>query len=147
MKKIIKNSSIVVNKQELKRRYNEYNTMYFGGRLGKCTLSYNYITPFGRYIFDQKARSTIIISKNVLWTEEALSDVLAHEMVHMYLRTVLHIRIDGLFGHGPVFRLVCLRLRLKHGLNTKVHYFEYDCLGKGHPHSRWEKILMVILGS
>lgn len=147
MRKIIKNSSIVVDKQELKRRYNEYNTLYFGGRLGKCTLSYNYITPLGRYVYDQKTRSTIIISKNVRWTDEAISDVLVHEMVHMYLRTVLHIRFDGLFGHGPVFRLVCLRLRLKYGLNTKVHYFEYECLRKGRPFSRWEKILMIILGS
>lgn len=106
MRKIIKGSSIVIDKQELKRRYNEYNNLYFGGRLGKCSLSYNYITPFGRYIYDQKARSTIIISKNVRWTDKALGDVLVHEMVHMYLRTVLHIRLDGLFGHGPVFRLV-----------------------------------------
>ena len=146
MKKNIKNSSIVVNKQELKRRYNEYNSLYFGGRLGKCALSYNYITAFGRYIYDQKGKSTIIISKNVRWTDEALSDVLIHEMLHMYLGTVLHIRFDGLFGHGPIFKLMCLRLRLKYGLNTKVHYFEYGYLREGRPLSRREKFWMVILG-
>ena len=81
MRKIIKDSSIVVDKQELKRRYNEYNNLYFGGRLGKCSLSYNYITPYGRYLYGQKGKSTIIISKNVRWTDKALGDVLVHEMV------------------------------------------------------------------
>ena len=80
-------------KADLKERFDEYNTLYFDGRLGKC--KFYWMSPnqnnYGKYV-DQPSPNGIIskigVARNTIWTEENLRELLVHEMIHMYSRTI-----------------------------------------------------------
>ena len=111
---------------EVKKRFDTYNQMYFNGELGKCCFYWlvNGDTQ-GKYNLDEhrknKPQSRIGISRNVRWTDETLRDVLVHEMIHMYVTTVEGKNIDGLLGHGRRFRKHMNYLNKHYGLNIKIH--------------------------
>lgn len=139
----------MVTKQALNKRFNEYNRLYFNNQLGKCRLSCLYMKDFGAYFFNDKkkdvVKSQIFIAKNVRWTEEALRDTLIHEMIHMYVRTILCKKHDGLLGHGCAFRKECRRIKKEFGLNITIHGFEIEGLRKEPPTKLWEKVLLCII--
>lgn len=138
-----------ITKGDVEKRFNEYNQLYFKGELGKCLISYLYIDGFGKYTYNPKVKgsikSRIIISKSVTWTEEALRDTLIHEMIHMYVRTVIGKRIDGLLGHGCAFKKECRRIKKNFGINITIHGFEIEHLRKGPSPKFWEKALLYVI--
>ena len=119
---------ITLKKEDLERRFKEYNEMYFDGVLPPCNIrivkSTNRIAAW--YNFRSKV-SKIYMARNVYWTEDDLKSVFIHEMVHHYVWKIL--KYDSFFSHGRTFRKVCRMLRKKHGL--RVNLWEY-------PLSHWK---------
>lgn len=138
-----------ITKVDIEKRYAEYNRIYFGNKLGKCRLSCPNMTDFGAYYYNakkkDKAKSQIMIAKNVNWTETALRDTLIHEMIHMYVRTVRGKKIDGLLGHGCAFRRECRRIKRNFGITITIHGFEIEHLKKGPSSRLWEKVLLYVI--
>ena len=141
---------INVTKELLAGRFQEYNRKYFGGALGRCRFLYLNTDVFGKYIFqdnvkDPAARSRIIIAKNVSWTEEALEEILVHEMVHMYVATILGKEHDGILGHGRRFRRECRRIKREHGLEIRIHPYHLYRLRKDYLPKTWEKVVLWLI--
>ena len=92
-----------LTKKDIKERFDKYNKMYFGGQLGKCEILWGLVNnaDYGAYHAHEKEdglHSRIWVGRNTIWTEEGLRELLVHEMIHMYVRTVEGKRMDGLFG-------------------------------------------------
>ena len=92
-----------LTKKDIKERFDKYNKMYFGGKLGKCEILWGLVNnaDYGAYHAYEKEdglHSRIWVGRNTIWTEEGLRELLVHEMIHMYVRTVEGKRMDGLFG-------------------------------------------------
>ena len=114
-----------ITKKDIRIRFDEYNTLYFGGVLPPCVYHLMTLknTPLGRYCCDTKNGKkvyTIWISKRIDWTEEDLRDTIVHEMIHHYIRVVEHSR-GGILGHNWRFMRQCKRFREEYGLNITVH--------------------------
>ena len=95
-----------ITKELLKQKFEEYNNLYFNNELPMCTFSYNYMRyAFGTYTTHTKSNGQkmghIRISKSIDLDEEMLRELLVHEMIHHYVRT-----IDGVFFDG--FNVVSL---------------------------------------
>ena len=69
----------------------------------------------------KKLISKIGVARNTIWIEENLRELLVHEMIHMYIRTIEGKAYDGVLGHGRRFRAHCKRLRDRFGLNIRIH--------------------------
>lgn len=144
-----------ITKEDLKVRFDEYNRLYFGGKLGKCTFSARKIGSFGFYFFKTaksgKLESRITLTTNVNWTEDSLRDVLVHEMIHHYVVTIDGCKwVDGwswygLFGHGKHFRRQVRRIERENGLKIYIH--GYPALYHKHekiPTTTWGKFVRFI---
>ena len=83
----------------LEEKFEEYNKLYFGGRL---------LWPYEFYL----------ISMYYDWTEEYLRDVLVHEMLHYKLERSKNVEKKM---HGPRFRKAAAEMNEKYGLNIQVH--------------------------
>lgn len=119
-----------VTKEELKRRFDKYNKLYFFGALGKCEFHFlnKNVIVLGKYNEKKNGQgrtSQIWLGQSVVWTDTLLKNVLIHEMVHMYNFTVEDCKFDGILGHGRHFRRQCRRLKRDYGLNISAHSF--DC--------------------
>lgn len=140
---------IQLTKDLLAERFRTYNQKYFGGALGRCRFSCLYTDVFGEYFYQENkkdpVKSRITLAKNVRWTEDALEEILVHEMVHMYIRTVLEIKHDGLMGHGPRFRRECRRIKRDHSLDIQVHPYHLYPLRKDDPPRIWEKVVLWLI--
>jgi hypothetical protein len=150
----MKEQYIIVNgnkftKTNLKEKFNEYNKLYFNNKLGKCKLYFfsKNIHFFGKYVdtINKKGEiiSKIYIGQNTIWTEENLKEILVHEMIHMYIRTVENKKFDGLLGHGNSFRKYCKKLKKEFGLIINIHP-KFDYINKSKP-KLWEKIILWII--
>ena len=141
-----------VTKQMIKERFDEYNKLYFGGKLGKCKF---YLLPrntkgCGRFVSRKDSKSNefgcIWIANSVDWKEEELREVIVHEMIHMYIIMVQKIPwpFNGVFGHGLFFRLQCFRMYIKYGIKvTRFPYYKYR--KKKLEPSKMYRVLMNIL--
>lgn len=137
------------SKTDLKERFDKYNTMYFGGRLGKCT--FHWMSPnggdYGEYV-PQPTKNGIVskigVARNTYWTEENLRELLVHEMVHMYIITVEGKRFDGILGHGSRFRAHCKRLKKDYGLRIHKHG-DYGYIRKELRPKLWERVLLSLI--
>lgn len=113
-------------KEDLERRFDEYNAMYFDNKLPKCRItikrdkkkSVSYYSPY----YAKNGR--ICIDKNVDWTEEDLKLTLIHEMAHCYVDKVLD-KSSAFFSHGITFRKVCGMIKKKHGIDVNLHALPY----------------------
>ena len=94
--------------------------------------------PLGKYMYD-KGVSTIGINRkpNHPVTDEYLEELIIHEMIHMYTRTVENVKFDGLLGHGFYFKKHCLRLYKNYGIKIDIVYLEKR-------NSWWRRILMYL---
>ena len=110
--------------------------MYFGGYLPMCAFSllrsWN-SSQLGRYTYKYDRRGRVVgriaISDKVNWTEEALREVIVHEMIHHYLQAIKH-KSGGIFGHNWRFRKECRRLKKEHGLRIRPHCYHLRHLRK-----------------
>lgn len=136
-------------KTNLKEKFNEYNNLYFDNKLGKCKFYYFSKNThfFGKYVdtINQKGEiiNKIYIGQSTIWTEEKLKEILVHEMIHMYIRTVENKKFDGLLGHGNSFRKHCKRLKKNFGLIINIHP-KFVYINKPKP-KLWEKIILWII--
>ncbi len=123
-----------ITKELIKKKFAEYNRLYFYGKLGKCKFYFfpSKTSKYGFYLTnkDKNGRlyGTIWLNKCVDWTEEMFKEVLIHEMIHMYNRMVDGRLADsflfkGLFSHGFFFGRQCRRLKREYGIVIK----RYGC--------------------
>ncbi|MDN0049462.1 SprT-like domain-containing protein [Bacteroides gallinaceum] len=105
-----------ITKNDLKKRFAEYNDLYFQNKLKMPLFKFIMAKkPYGSCHVDKK-RCEIWISKYVKWTDETLKNVLIHEMIHQYVYEVLHGCKYTLFPHGIRFYYVRWRLNNKYDL-------------------------------
>ena len=103
----------------LKQLFDEYNKLYFNNSLTRCKFhlhkdDYSYAT----YIYKKNGISHIWLTTDTYWTESLLKEVLIHEMIHHYIRTVEN-KTGGIFGHNWRFRKQCRRIEKNYGI--KIH--------------------------
>lgn len=80
-----------ITKEDLQRRFDEYNQLYFDGKLKRAKLGFlskNFKTLVGIFEFeiDNNRRvkdPSIKVSKRIDWDAEKLKSVLLHEMAHL----------------------------------------------------------------
>lgn len=108
-----------ITKEEVKKRYSEYNKLYFGNKLKMPKFYFlNSKLPYGTCIRDKK-QCDIWISKRIDWTDEFLKNILIHEMIHQYVYEVLHGWKYSPIQHGPLFHFVRWKLIRKYGLTIR----------------------------
>lgn len=107
-------------KEYLEKKFKEYNKQYFNNVLPKCKMSVTYINATGRYTYNkQQNLGHIWLSARIDNNEEFIKEVLIHEMIHHYIKTIEH-REGGLFGHNWRFRRQCRRLFKEHNLKIRI---------------------------
>ena len=114
-----------ITKEFLKREFEKYNKMYFNNELAMCEFRYYYLDAFGTYKTLQKGKKTIGVisfSKKVEWNEEMVKQIMVHEMVHHYVHTIEHIKLDGLFHHGKHFLKQIKRIKKEYNYEIFVVY-------------------------
>ena len=114
-----------ITKEDIRVRYKEYNQLYFGNQLKHCKFSVQKMSWCeGMYTY-KKEKDGIIegriwLTNDIDWTEETLREVIIHEMIHHYVKTIDR-KWGGLFGHGRLFRRQCKRLKRDYGLTIRIH--------------------------
>ena len=150
-----------ITKDLIKEKYEEYNKLYFGGKLGKCVFGLLPKTqPYlGRFVHREdlkgKAYGEIKIGTCIRWTEEMFKGTLIHEMVHMYNYFVdgpicYSIFLNGLFHHGFFFKRQCWRLKRKYGLDIPIHikwFQDYDYIIKNIGPSKIDRFFSRLFGA
>lgn len=142
-------NGIELTKQDIKERFDKYNSLYFNGVLGKCDFCWYSVnqTNYGGYIAYETENgviSKIWIGRNTYWDEEKLKEILVHEMIHMYVRTIDNKKIDGILGHGRHFRRQCKRIKKEHGLIIHKHP-NFGYIKKELNPKKWEKVLLWLI--
>jgi hypothetical protein len=125
-----------ITKELLKQKFEEYNKLYFNNELPMCRFTYTYMRDvFGRYMTSitpkGKKMGHIWISKSIDLDEEMLRELLVHEMIHHYVRTIDGVFFDGFFCHGRHFVRQVKRIKKQYGLDI--------CICSPHWHYRNEK--------
>ena len=112
-----------ITKENIRTRFKEYNRLYFEGQLKHCKFTVQKQFPLGTYTCKKEKDGTITghiwIANDVDWTEETLQEVIIHEMIHHYVKTI-DKHFSGLFGHGFPFLRQCRRLKRDYGLTIHV---------------------------
>lgn len=111
---------ITLKKDDLERRFREYNEKYFGGVLPPCRVIIKTDKDHNVPALYLLKNPTIYFARNVYWTEDFLKSVFIHEMVHHYVKTILNY-VPNFFHHGRRYRKVCRMLRKKHGLRVNLY--------------------------
>ncbi len=125
--------------KDFKPIFDEYNKKYFYGKLGDCRFMWLHPkAALGKYMYDNGV-STIGFNRkpNHPVTDEYLEEVMIHEMIHMYVRTIENVKIDGVWGHGFYFKKHCLRLYKNYRIKIDIIYMEKR-------NSWWRRILMYL---
>ena len=111
-----------ITKEGLNVRFDEYNRMYFDGKLRSAKmgfLSKSFKTIVGVFEFEidknQRVKNTSIkISKRINWDEEKLKSVLLHEMAHLSVTQ----KYRKSKKHGLAYIKECKRIESQY--NVKV---------------------------
>ena len=102
---------------DLKSRFKEYNKLYFNKELRMPKFKLERLKNslalffFSRPLTGELKQKEIWFNTNYVWTDEAIKDVLIHEMIHYWLF------IHGHSGsrHGIRFRLKCKEIKKTDG--------------------------------
>lgn len=113
-----KEKYITPKKADLERRFDEYNEMYFEGKLPPCWLIVKELHGTPAMYEGSLKKGRIYIASNVYWTDERLKLLLIHEMAHCYVNKVLGYHL--FFSHGRTYRKVCRMLRKKYGIGVNL---------------------------
>ncbi len=112
-----------ITKVMLKDRFNQYNELYFEGKLTKPKFFFfNSKRNYGFILLGSKdgtIPSKIWISKSANVNDDILKNTLIHEMVHQYVYERLFGLKYQIITHGIKFRYVCWRLHKKYNLKLK----------------------------
>ena len=114
-----------ITKELLKQKFEEYNKLYFNNELPMCRFTYTYMRDvFGRYMTSTTPKGKKIghiwISKSIDLDEEMLRELLVHEMIHHYVRTIDGVFFDGFFCHGRHFVRQVKRIKKQYGLDIWI---------------------------
>ena len=106
------------------QKFREYNCLYFNRELPmplvQLLKSYRLCGQFScrKIIGRRRVRGQLLeISCYYDWEEDALRDVIVHEMIHYYLA---YKHIDNYLTHGEEFLKMAEELNSKYGLNVTV---------------------------
>ena len=104
---------MTMTKEDLQLRFDEYNQLYFDGKLKSVNLgflskSFKTIVGIFEFEIDKNRRvknPSIKVSKRIDWDEEKLKSVLLHEMAHLsvtqkYKKGAVAASIQRLRSHG-----------------------------------------------
>lgn len=135
-------------KEDIIARFDEYNKKYFDGVLQPCKCHVNKIRQSGLGLYNPifkngKLICHIWISYYVDWTEENLREIIIHEMIHHYVRTIERHR-GGLFGHNWRFKRQCKRLKKQYGLNIHIFSFDICKIWQKKPTNIFQKIRRIM---
>ena len=116
---------MTITKELLKQKFEEYNKLYFNNELKMCRFTYTYMRDvFGRYMTHTTPKGEIVghiwISKSIDLNEEMLKELLVHEMIHHYVRTIDGVFFDGFFCHGRHFVRQVKRIKKQYGLDIWI---------------------------
>ena len=100
-----------ITKELLKQKFVEYNKLYFNNELKMCRFTYTYM---------REKMGHIWISKSIDLDEEMLKQLLVHEMIHHYVRTIDGVFFDGFFCHGRHFVRQVKRIKKQYGLDICI---------------------------
>ena len=111
-----------ITKEDLQRRFDEYNQLYFDGKLKSAKmgfLSKSYKTLVGTFEFeiDKNRRvknPSIKISKRIDWDEEKLRRTLLHEMAHFSVTQ----KYKKNKKHGIAYIKECKRLESQYNVRV-----------------------------
>ena len=116
-----------VTKELIKELYKKYNKMYFNGELSMCDCHYIKLDKctYGRYTNKQDDDGTvhgkIWITNDVDWTEEILREVIVHEMIHHYVKSIKKKNEYLFFKHGFQFRKKMRQLNTEFNLGITIN--------------------------
>ena len=110
---------VKVTRYILEDLFDEYNKLYFEGKLVKPQLA-TYLGESTMGIFNvserhSKVRTKIMIARNVRYTQEDLRDVLMHEMIHLHV----YQEIGPDYGHKKPFLDKMDELNTLYGLDIR----------------------------
>lgn len=111
-----------ITKEDLQRRFDEYNQLYFDGKLKRAKMgflgkSFKTLVGIIEFEIDNNRRvkdPSIKVSKRIDWDEDKLKSVLLHEMAHF---SVTQKYKKGK-KHGIAFIKECKRIESQY--NVKV---------------------------
>lgn len=108
-----------LTEDNIKSKFHEYNSVYFENKLIIPTLKFNKSSKtlaMVKYnIFNNKYHcDKLIFSENILWNEELFSNILVHEMIHIW-----QIQEKNRVGHGYFFKKKMNELN-KQGFNITI---------------------------
>lgn len=111
-----------ITKEDLQRRFDEYNQLYFDGKLKRAKLGFlskNFKTLVGIFEFEidnnRRVRNpSIKVSKRIVGNEEKLKSVLLHEMAHLSVTQKYRKNKK----HGMAYIKECKRIESQY--NVKV---------------------------
>ena len=110
---------------DLKKRFNEYNKLYFKGKLKEPkfklgTWSYGSIKGSYRKTKDGQPLISIRNTKKLKWTDDKLKQVLIHEMLHYYMDKNWFLDFDS-GAHLLIWQMLRIYLNLRYGLHITTH--------------------------
>lgn len=111
-----------ITKEDLQRRFDEYNELYFDGKLksakmGFLSKSYKTIVGIFEFEIDNNRRvkdPSIKISKRIDWDEEKLRRTLLHEMAHFSVTQ----KYKKNKKHGIAYIKECKRLESQYNVRV-----------------------------
>ena len=110
---------VKATKYILEDLFDEYNKLYFEGKLAKPQLA-TYLGESIMGIFNVserhgKVKTKIMIARNVRYTQEDLRDILIHEMIHLYV----YQEIGPDYGYKKPFMDKMNELNAQYGLDIR----------------------------
>lgn len=109
--------------------YNEFNTKYFGNKLGECKFEdsadpCDYIPAVAAIEYRNKRNgtkgATIRFNSRIDWDEYSIRQVLLHELIHFYVFT--RLGFCPCFQHGLFFIINMLRINIMHNEHVRMFW-------------------------
>lgn len=123
-----------ITKELVENKFKELNAKLFDGELVTPAIEVKNSFSYAGYFWCRRTKvrkkmtkPVIVISRNKAdWNEDLLIEILAHEMIHLYLAQT---NSRDKWSHGPNFRRKMRELNKKYSLNLKA-FLDYKDLSK-----------------
>ncbi len=110
----------VLSKKLINEKFDFFNKILFENKLLKPIFCFknNKDGIVGKFRINN-GQYKIYINKCIQWTEDDLNDVIIHEMIHFYIKSILNK--TPIFSHGYYFRKIRKEI-IKKGYNVSLNY-------------------------
>lgn len=107
-----------ITEELLNRKCQEYNALYFAGRLPSCAVRFysGLITKKKPALGVYNGHTIFIDYYSTYQTDGYLRSLLLHEMIHHYIDTCFPLASKTEMSHGPTFQRIRRLLNRKYGL-------------------------------